>query len=203
MMTDTQSLRIKQSRKFWMRWRVRLGYPVAVVFWALATPVPRSILVGGIIAAFGLLVRGAAAGHLRKDQELATTGPYASTRNPLYLGSAFLAAGFIVAGKSWWAGLIVGVYFAVFYYAVIRAEEEDLGKRFGATFDAYAARVPLFFPSLRGAREEVSPPAETLRADAFSWAHYRRNREYQALLGTLGGLGIVWLRMWIRARFGY
>lgn len=203
MMSDTESLRIKQSRKFWMRWRVRFGYPVAVIFCVLSTPVPRSILIGAIVAAFGLLVRGIASGHLRKDQELATTGPYASTRNPLYFGSALLAAGFIVAGKSWWAGTIVGVYFAVFYYAVIRNEEEDLRKRFGAAFEAYAARVPLFFPSFRGPRGEASPTAEALRANAFSWAQYRRNREYQALLGTLGGLGIVWLRMWIRARFGY
>jgi protein-S-isoprenylcysteine O-methyltransferase Ste14 len=202
-MTDTQSLRIKQSRKFWMRWRVRLGYPVAVVFCVLATPVPRSILIGGIVAAFGLLVRGVASGHLRKDQELATTGPYAATRNPLYLGSAFLAAGFIVAGKSWWAGLIVGLYFAVFYYAVIRNEEADLRKRFGAEFDAYAARVPLFFPGLPKSNGEASSQNENSRASAFSWAQYRRNREYQALLGTVAGLGIVWLRMWVRARFGY
>src|SRR5579864_8757110 len=102
-MIDARSLAIKQSRKFWMRWRVRLGYPIAVVFCLLATPVPRSIGIGGIVAAFGLLVRATAAGHLRKDEELATTGPYAVTRNPLYLGSAFLAAGFIIAGHSVWA----------------------------------------------------------------------------------------------------
>ena len=202
-MTDPRSVAIKQSRKFWMRWRVRLGYPVAVVFCALATPVPRSIIIGGIVAAFGLLVRAAASGHLRKDEELATAGPYASTRNPLYLGSAFLAAGFIIAGNSWWAGLIVGVYFVVFYYAVIRNEEEDLRKRFGATFEAYAARVPLFFPSFRVSSGEASSRPGSSGGNAFSWAQYRQNREYQALLGTIGGLGIMWLRMWVRARWGY
>jgi protein-S-isoprenylcysteine O-methyltransferase Ste14 len=200
-MTDSRSFEIKRSRKFWMRWRVRLGYPVAVVFLVLARPIPHSIVAGGIVAAFGLLVRGAASGHLRKDEELATTGPYASTRNPLYLGSAFLAVGFIIAGDSWWAGVIVGVYFAVFYYAVIRNEEADLRKRFGAAFDAYAARTPLFFPAFRAPKGEVQPG--NARANAFSWARYRRNREYQALLGTIAGLGVVWLRMWIRARFGY
>jgi len=184
-----------------MRWRVRLGYPVAVVFLALARPIPRSIVIGGIVAVFGLLVRGVASGHLRKDEELATTGPYAMTRNPLYLGSAFLAAGFIIAGDSLWAGLIVGVYFAVFYYAVIRNEEADLRKRFGAPFEEYAARTPLFFPRLRAPKVEA-PPGNA-RANAFSWAQYRRNREYQALLGTIAGLGIVWLRMWIRLQFGY
>jgi protein-S-isoprenylcysteine O-methyltransferase Ste14 len=200
-MTDSRSLQIKQSRKFWMRWRVRLGYPVAVVFLALARPIPHSIVAGGIVVAFGLLVRGAASGHLRKDEELATTGPYASTRNPLYLGSAFLAAGFIIAGDSWWAALIVGVYFAVFYYAVIHNEEADLRKRFGAAFEEYAARTPLFFPGFRAHRGEARPA--NARANAFSWPQYRRNREYQALLGTIAGLGIVWLRMWIRTRFGY
>jgi protein-S-isoprenylcysteine O-methyltransferase Ste14 len=200
-MTDSRSLEIKRSRKFWMRWRVRLGYPVAVVFLVLARPIPHSIVAGGIVAAFGLLVRGAASGHLRKDEELATTGPYASTRNPLYLGSAFLAVGFIIAGDSWWAGLTVGVYFAVFYYAVIRNEEADLRKRFGAAFDAYAARTPLFFPAFRAPKGEALP--ENAPANAFSWAQYRRNREYQALVGTIAGLGVVWLRMWIRARFGY
>jgi protein-S-isoprenylcysteine O-methyltransferase Ste14 len=200
-MTDSRSLQIKQSRKFWMRWRVRLGYPVAVVFLILAKPDPRWIGIGGIVAAFGLLVRGSASGHLRKDEELATTGPYAVTRNPLYLGSAFLAAGFIIAGHSLWSGLIVGVYFAVFYYAVIRNEEADLRKRFGGAFDEYAARIPLFFPGIRAPKSDGLPAYAS--AGGFSWSQYRRNREYQALLGTIAGLGIVWLRMWIRMRFGY
>lgn len=192
---------MSQPRKFWMRWRVRAGYPVGIIYWLLAAPTPRSILIGGIIAACGLVLRGAASGHLRKDQALATTGPYARTRNPLYLGSVFLAAGFGVAGRSWWAGLLVATYFAVFYYAVMRNEEEDLRKRFGATFDEYAARVPLFFPRLGGTGGQATSAA--LPAHEFSWAQYRRNREYQALIGTIAGLGILWLRMWIHARLGH
>jgi protein-S-isoprenylcysteine O-methyltransferase Ste14 len=201
MADDLRSLQIKQSRKFWMRWRVRFGYPVAAIFLVLARPTPRSILEGGIVAAFGLLIRAAAAGHLRKDEQLAIAGPYSVTRNPLYLGSAILAAGFIIAGYSLWAGLIVGLYFAVFYYAVIRNEEADLRKRFGAPFDEYAARVPLFFPSLRVRADEISKAKSP--ETSFSWPQYCRNREYQALLGAFVGLGVVWLRMWIRARYGY
>jgi protein-S-isoprenylcysteine O-methyltransferase Ste14 len=178
-----------------MRWRVRVGYPVAVVYLLLADPTPRSIVIGGIVAALGLFVRAAASGHLRKDRELATTGPYAHTRNPLYLGSALLAGGFAIAGWSWWAGLLVVMYFAVFYYAVMRNEAEDLHARFGALFDAYAAGVPLFFPRFTAA------PAES--AAKFSWEQYRRNREYKALIGAIAGVGVVCLRMWTRARFGY
>jgi protein-S-isoprenylcysteine O-methyltransferase Ste14 len=201
MATDARSLAIKQSRKFWMRWRVRLGYPVALVYLVLARPQPKTIGVGAIVAAFGLLVRALSAGHLRKDEQLATTGPYAVTRNPLYLGSALLAGGFLVAGNSLWAALVVGVYFVVFYYAVIRNEEEDLHRRFGAQFEEYAARVPLFFPAVRAHRDEISKAKSP--DNSFSWPQYKRNREYQALLGGIAGIGVVWLRMWIRARYGY
>ena len=78
----------------------------------------------------------------------------------------------------------------------------DLRKLFGTAFDEYAARVPLFFPAFTDtSSESASAPASP--ASGFSWAQYRRNREYQALIGTIAGLGIVGLRMWIRARFGY
>jgi protein-S-isoprenylcysteine O-methyltransferase Ste14 len=192
---------MSRQRSFWMRWRVRLGYPLALVFWVLAAPTLRSIFVGALIAAFGLFIRAAAAGHLRKDRQLATSGPYAHTRNPLYLGSAFLAAGFVVAGRSWWAGLLVAAYFAIFYYAVMRNEEEDLRTRFGSTFTHYAARVPLFFPYWVGSRFEAGTGGN--REEKFSWEQYRRNREYQALFGALAGLAALGLRMWLRARFGY
>jgi hypothetical protein len=185
-----------------MRWRVRAGYPVAIAYWLLASPTPRSILYGAVVVAFGLIIRGVSSGHLRKDRELATSGPYAWTRNPLYLGSAFLAAGFIVAGHSWIAGATIAAYFSVFYYAVMRNEEQDLRTRFGAAFDAYAARVPLFFPLIpKRAAQEADPAAAS--AAKFSWAQYRRNHEHQATLGAIVGLGFLFLRMWIRARWGY
>jgi protein-S-isoprenylcysteine O-methyltransferase Ste14 len=179
---------------------VRLGYPIALIYWLIAVPTSQSILIGALIAAFGLLIRTMASGHLRKDEALATSGPYAYTRNPLYLGSAFLAAGFIVAGQSWIAGTIVAIYFAVFYYAVMRSEERDVRNRFGAAFDEYVSSVPLFFPRFARA-QNVSQGAQA--SNGFSWAQYTRNREYQALLGTIAGLAAIWLRMWFRALFDY
>lgn len=184
-----------------MRWRVRTGYPVAVLYLLLASPTQHWIAIGAAVAALGLLVRAIAAGHLRKDRELATTGPYARTRNPLYLGSAFLAIGFAIAGHSWWAGSLVLVYFAVFYYAVMRNEERDLRARFGVLYDEYAARVPLFLPNFFDAG--FAHTSESAPEQAFSWSQYRRNREYKALIGTLAGIGVVWLRMWLHARYGY
>jgi protein-S-isoprenylcysteine O-methyltransferase Ste14 len=200
--TATQS----RPRKFWMRWRVRLGYPVAIIYWLLATPTWRSIAYGTIVAALGLIVRAAAAGYLRKDRELAVTGPYALTRNPLYLGSAILAAGFVVASHSWIAGLLVSLYFGVFYYAVMRNEEEDLRRRFGPGFDAYASRVPLFFPKIfaeRGSHAASKPATNDESSGGFSWAQYRRNREYRALFGAIAAMAMACLRIYIHARFGY
>ncbi len=178
-----------------MRWRVRTGYPVAVAFLILASPTARAILVGTLVAFAGLAIRAYASGYLRKDRELATAGPYARTRNPLYFGSAILAAGFVIAGHSIWAGALATIYFGVFYYAVMRNEEEDLRKRFGAPFEEYAARVPLFFPALR--------VRQAGGGTGFSWAQYMRNREYKALIGTLLGIGVMWLRMYLRHRFGH
>ena len=175
---------VKQTKNFWARFRVRAGYPVAAIYLVLAAPTFRWMAIGAVIAAFGLITRAAAAGHLRKDQELATTGPYSRTRNPLYLGSALLAAGFVVAGHSLWAGVVVAVYFIVFYYAAIRTEEAHLRARFGFEFEAYSARVSKFFPSFHPIGSEPSSPKDTVTAP-FSWAQYRR------------------LRMWLRARSGY
>ncbi|MFZ3333702.1 MAG: isoprenylcysteine carboxylmethyltransferase family protein [Candidatus Acidiferrales bacterium] len=190
-----------QPRKFWMRWRVRTGYPVAILYLLLATPSDHWIALGGGIAGLGLIIRAIAAGHLRKDRELATTGPYARTRNPLYLGSLFLAIGFAIAGHSWWAGSLVLIYFAVFYYAVMRNEERDLRARFGVIYDQYAARVPLFLPNFFDSGH-VSP-TDVAPEQGFSWALYRRNREYKALIGTIAGLAVVWLRAWLRQHYGY
>jgi hypothetical protein len=185
-----------------MRWRVRTGYPVAVAYLFFATPTFRSLAFGALYAAIGLLIRGSAAGHLRKDQVLAVSGPYSRTRNPLYLGSAVLAAAFIVAGKSWIGGTLVAVYFIVFYYAVMRNEEDDLRVRFGPVFEKYAQIVPLFIPRIVNPAKlaDLSDPRQP---HDFSWAQYRRNREYQAVIGTIAGIGIVALRMWVRMRFGY
>jgi len=191
---------VSQPRKFWMRWRVRVGYPVAILYWVLATPKPHWIAIGAVIAGLGLIIRAAASGQLRKNEELATSGIYSVTRNPLYLGSAILAAGFIVAGGSLWAGLLVAVYFCVFYYAVMRNEEEELRAKFAASFEKYAANVPLFLPNIfRGPKQ----PVEGAAPKVFSWAQYRRNREYKPLIGTVGAFAIVWFRMWFRTRYGF
>jgi protein-S-isoprenylcysteine O-methyltransferase Ste14 len=172
-----------------MRWRVRLGYPLAAVFLWLAQPTPRSLMAGTLIAILGLAVRAAAAGTLRKQEELSTSGVYAYTRNPLYLGSALLASGMVVASRSWIAAALVGVYFPVFYTAVMKREEGELAARFGEAFHTYAREVPLFFP-----RVAVGPGAAK-SGSGFTWHQYMSNREWRAALGTVLVVAFLWLKM--------
>lgn len=183
---------------FWVRWRVRAGYPIAALYLLLASPTPRSVAWGAAVAVCGLLVRGGAAAHLRKQEHLTITGPYAWTRNPLYFGSALLATGFAIAGNSIWAAILVVGYYLAFYPAVMRREESEMRTSYGTVFDNYAKRVPLFWPR---------PPRRTSGAvphngNGFSWEQYLHNREYQAAVGFLVGLALLWLRMFVAAKRG-
>lgn len=165
--------------EFFMRWRVRLGYPLAVAVLLFSRPTPRSILAGGLVGLVGLWLRAYAAGYLHKQEILTVTGPYAHTRNPLYLGSAILALGVGIATQSWISASLLLVYFAVFYSAVMRREEKELHARHGAAFEEYARAVPLFLPRLTAA--ELSGES----AGSCSLAQYKKNHEWQAAVGFL------------------
>src|SRR5437588_5785930 len=137
---------------FFVRWRVRLGYPLAIAVLGFSRPTPGSILLGALAGAVGLSVRAYAAGYLHKQEVLTVTGPYGYTRNPLYLGSAILALGAGIATRSWISAAILLIYFAAVYSVVMRREEGELLGHHGAAFQAYSAAVPLFWPRLTPAR---------------------------------------------------
>lgn len=164
---------------FFAGWRVRLGYLVAVIMLVVARPTPRSIIIGGVVGLLGLAIRGYAAGYLHKQEILTTTGPYAYTRNPLYLGSSFLALGAAIAMRSWVGGALLLVYFSLVYSFVMRREERELRSKHNEAFDAYAAAVPLFFPSF------ISQIHCAVSPGGFSWAQYKKNHEYEATIGFL------------------
>src|SRR5689334_406784 len=171
------------------RWRVRAGYVLAIVVLWFARPTPWSIALGAVIGLAGLAVRGYAAGHLHKQDVLTVGGPYAHTRNPLYLGSAILALGVAVATRSWISAAVLGAYFAVVYSVVMRREEEELRGHHGAAFEEYSRTVPLFLPRIAAAR---TPRAN---AGAFSLQQYRKNHEHQAAIGYLLLLDVL-LILW-------
>lgn len=168
------------------RARVPLGFLLGVVYLLFSKPRPRMLILGAVIAALGLALRALAAGYLEKERTLATTGPYAFTRNPLYLGSAIIATGFAVASGVWWIVVLMATYFVGVYWPVMRHEERRLRERFPEQFAAYSAAVPLFFPRWRPA----SGPSPGFRS-----ARYWRNREYRALAGYLLAVFLLTLKM--------
>jgi protein-S-isoprenylcysteine O-methyltransferase Ste14 len=128
-------------QKIARRVRVPLGFVVAAVFLVFAAPSWRSLLASLPIVLTGLWMRGYAAGYVKKNAELTRTGPYGHTRNPLYLGSMGIAAGFAVAAGRWWlVVLLVGMFLAI-YVPTILSEENFLRGEF-AGFEEYCRKVP-------------------------------------------------------------
>lgn len=141
----------------------------------------------------GLGIRAWAAGVLEKDRELAVSGPYAFTRNPLYLGSFVIGIGAVIAGGRPWFGLLFLAFFALMYRGAMIREDERLTKRFGTDYHRYREAVPMFFPL--GARYEPGGASGTeSRARSFSLARYVRNREYEALLGAAAAFALLVLK---------
>lgn len=168
------------------RIRVPLGFVFAVLYFWLARPSWRSIGLGLILTAPGLLVRALASGHVRKNEALATSGPYAYTRNPLYLGSLLMGIGFCIAARSWWIGVVLVLMFFAIYVPVIRSEEEFLRGKF-SEFEEYARRVPRMFPRIVPARSNDKGES----GGSFSMDLYLKHREYNALAGAVAMLAVL------------
>ena len=169
------------------RLRVPLGFLLAIAFGWLSRPSIISLTVGFPVAILGLLLRGWAAGHLEKNIRLATSGPYAWVRNPLYLGTVLVAAGLAIASRRPALMLLFAFAFVLVYLPAVQREEQYLHELF-SDFDEYSRTVPGFLPH----RPVKSAPGN------FRMSLYRRNEEYQALLGFLAGAGwliarLIWM----------
>jgi protein-S-isoprenylcysteine O-methyltransferase Ste14 len=162
------------------RLRVPAGFVMVAAFAWFARPDFTSLATGLPLSASGLALRAWAAGHLAKDRRLATSGPYSFTRNPLYLGTLITALGLAAAARSIGLALLFAALFALVYLPAIELEEQHLNTILTG-YAEFAARVPLLIP--RWPRKFGS--------ERFSAVLYRKNREYQALLGWL--IGAVWL----------
>jgi protein-S-isoprenylcysteine O-methyltransferase Ste14 len=163
------------------RIRVPLGFVFAAVYVWLATPTRISLIAGMLVLLPGLLLRGVASGYVQKNQQLTIGGPYAYTRNPLYLGSLLLGAGFAIAARSWWIAGLMLLMFAVIYVPVIGGEERFLRQTF-PEYEDYARHVPRLWPRFTAYGSEQSE---------YSSARYWKHREYRASLGCLAVLTIL------------
>ncbi len=167
------------------RFRVPLGFLFAAVFMFFAKPQLWTLIGGGSIALIGILIRAWSSGHIRKNQELAVSGPYAYTRNPLYLGSFILGVGFTIAAGVWWLALLfIGLFLGI-YLPVMRVESQELTTIFGDKFREYANEVPLFFPRFSAGKNSDTK---------FDFQLYLRYREYRAAIGWFFALVVLALK---------
>jgi protein-S-isoprenylcysteine O-methyltransferase Ste14 len=177
-------------QKIARRIRVPLGFVFAGVFLWLAQPTWKTMLLSLLLVAPGVWLRAYAAGYVRKNAELTRTGPYAYTRNPLYLGSMMIAFGFAAAAASWILLIALAVLFTAIYLPTIRSEELYLREHF-AGFNEYAEKVPRLLPRLTAAE---FPANENASGGRFSWQQWLHHREYNALMGV----GAIYLALAVR-----
>ncbi len=159
------------------RLRVPAGFITAILFVFFSRPTWRSLVIGVPITLCGALVRSWASGHLRKNAELATSGPYAFTRNPLYFGSFVIASGCAVCGGDLWLGLWLTAFFLAVYLPVMMAEAAHMRRLFAGDYENWAANVPLFIPRVT--------PYKNRRTRHFDLRQYLRHREYRAAVGLV------------------
>ena len=169
------------------RLRVPSGFLLVALFAWFSAPTAQSLAWGLPVSLAGLAVRGWAAGSLAKNQQLATGGPYAYTRNPLYLGTLLVATGLAIASRSFGLGALFAAVFLLIYLPVIQLEEQHLRRLF-ADYADYAAAVPAIWPRV--------PPARWGKAAAFRWTLYLRNQEYNAAAGFAAGLALLAWKVW-------
>ena len=163
------------------RWRVPFGFLLVATFAWLSHPSRASLLAGLPVSIAGLALRAWAAGHLAKDRTLARSGPYRHTRNPLYVGTSLVACGLVIAGRSAALFVIFAAVFLLVYLPVIQLEEQHLRQLF-RDYDDFAASVPALLPRFTPGKG---------KSERFQTALYAKNREYEALLGFVGGAGFL------------
>lgn len=178
----------KRTTTLLQRIRVPLGFVFGIVFLYFARP-SRITLATGLSAAFlGLLVRAWSSGHIRKNQELAVSGPYAYTRNPLYVGSFIMGLGFMIASGVWWLVPLFAALFLGIYLPVMRIEARELTHIFKEDYKRYSESVPLFFPL---------PTALRASTRGFDPGLYLRYREYQAAIGFVVVTAVLILKAYL------
>jgi protein-S-isoprenylcysteine O-methyltransferase Ste14 len=197
--------------EFMVRWqkvarriRVPLGFVAAAVYlWQLYVhrPQVRMILLSLVLVLPGLWLRGYASGYVQKNRKLTVTGPYAYTRNPLYLGSILIAAGFVIALMSLPFAIILTVGFLVIYVPVIASEEAFLRGSF-PEFAAYCERVPRLIPRLTAARMP-GQEADSTEDGRFSFERYRKHREYNSAIGAALLYASLTLGILLRSILGF
>lgn len=169
-----------------IRYRIAINWLFGLIYLLVARPTYNSLLLATIVVGCGEGLRVWASGYIRKSTRLATGGPYAFTRHPLYLGSFIIGMGFCIGGRSWWLTGAFLLLFPLIYGTTIKAEERRLRELFPHDYPSYAREVSLFFPLRKwfkgGGR-------------GFQWKLFLKNREHKTLAGVVAVFAILLLKI--------
>ena len=162
-------------------------YALIILLVIFANPTYGSCFVGFLLVISGEALRFWAAGHIRKNDELTTSGPYAYLQSPLYLGSYIVATGFCIMAKNPVIWILSSVVFFLSY--IPRKQEKEWGrleKMFGENFLKYKREVSYFMPRLDPYPEGTKHP--------WSLAVAIENTEHQT------GIAVVLISLFIFIR---
>jgi len=183
-MTENKNKPLNPYQNFFYHHRPRLTGVAALIVIFFAQPTLESLCLGSIIVILGEMGRTWALGYIDKDAELATTGPYAFTRNPLYVFNTTMFIGFCVMGNHLIPALVASVIFIWIYMVVISIEAERMVDLFGDAYTEWSKYVPLFIPRLT--------PWKDRAKKAYSFALMFGHKEPKHWFGTLVGLSIFY-----------
>jgi protein-S-isoprenylcysteine O-methyltransferase Ste14 len=168
------------------RWRVPVGWLLGLLALWLAAPTGGYLIAGVVVAGAGEALRLWASGYLEKDRRLATGGPYAWTRNPLYLGSLLVGVGFTLATGRLLLLILLVALFGAIYFPVMKREAARLEAAFPVDYSRYSSRVPLLVPRI--------PREHSESGGSFSWNQVWANREPVTVAGLVAVVAILWAK---------
>lgn len=170
------------------RFRQFLGVSFIVLASFAGEPRAALFALGVVLVLLGIVVRLWASGHVKKNKVLATTGPYAYVRHPLYVGNLTLLFGFAIASALWWTTPLLGAFALAFYPPAIRAEDAKLQRKFGEQWELWRARTRALIPRLT--------PYQAGQRGSWSFSQsLRQNGEPIIALLLLACLCILFLKL--------
>ncbi len=179
-----------------MKKRILVSQIIAIAVIILAKPDSWALFAAGMcIMLLGQFIRVLASAAIVKSRTLTVTGPYAAVRNPLYLGTAFMVLGLLIAlsnprapARTALTWLITSVSFTLIYKVQIKAEEDFLRGEYGAQFSEYIMRVNSILPR-PGAIHEF------FDWKAYSLEVFMKNKEWRGFTGMAAVAAIIWARI--------
>jgi len=130
------------------RYRQFIGISFVILVSVVGEPKQLLFYAGGVLVFLGIAARLWASGHIKKNKALATDGPYAYVRHPLYVGNITLGFGFAFASSLWWSLPLLILILLAFYPHAIHREDENLHSMFKKDWEQWRKETRALIPRI-------------------------------------------------------